>query len=256
MAVTVNNHTYYNEQQDRVNYLVPLKTIFKGVEHRSRAEADQHVIMDALDLRVDWEPYGIELPSGAKYLPDAYVRDSGILVEVKRDGIYDDKMSEKEWEAMEYFNDPNVDKTIIEGFEHLPIRGMVVSPRKQYLNDPEGEFALKHDYYKPAEEDMYEYILKILGVEGDSRFEDWSEDNLNFDHIRRAIIRGMKAKYEWGEKPVIMGYRNDASTQDLFEWYGSDKISDNEGEYLWDYMEKLQYRQLSNDKLSLVAKQV
>ena len=253
MAVTVNNHTYYTEKGDRVKYLVPLTTVFKGVDHRSRAEADQHVIMDALDLRVDWEPYGIELPSGRWYLPDAYIRDSGMLVEVKRDGIYDDSMSDTEWEAMEYFNDPEVDKFIVEGYENHPITGMVVSPRKQYINDPDGEYALKHEYYKQAEEDMYEYILKIIGVENDDRFQEWTEDNLNFVHIKRAIIRGMKAKYEHGGKPLVMGFRDRTPTQVLIDDYGTDKLSEHDGDYLWDYMAKHQYRQLSNERLDLAV---
>lgn len=253
MAVTVNGHTYYTEKGDRVKYLVPLTTVFKGVVHRSVTEADQHVIMDGLDLRTDWEPYGIELPSGEWYKPDVYVRDSGILVEVKRDGEYDDSLTDKHWEAMEYFNDPDVDKVIVKGYENHPIKGMVISPRKQYLNDPDGQYGDNHRYYKPAEDDMYEYILKILGVENDDRFLDRTEDNINFDHIRRVVMRAMKATYDHGGKPLIMGFRDRTPTQVLIDDYGTDKLSEHDGDYLWDYMDKHQHRQLSNKRLDLAV---
>lgn len=253
MAFVVKDHKYIRPGDNELKTLIPIATEFKGEEFRSRTEADQAVIFDALDLRVDWEPYGITLPSGERYLPDAYIRDSGILVEIKRDGIHDESMQPKHHEALEFFNDPDNYGIVVEGFEDHPITGMVVSPAKQYLNDPNGEFADYHEYRKKAEVEMYEYILTVMGVEDDPRFEEWSETNLNFDHVRRAIIRGMKAKYEHGQKPLVIGYRNITTKEDLIYEYGTDKIHQHTGKYLWDYMTRSQYRELSNSKLGLTS---
>ena len=36
-------------------------------------------------------------------------------------------------------------------------------------------------------------------------------------------------------------------------YYGTDKLSEHDGNYLWDYMDKHQYRQLSNERLDLAV---
>jgi hypothetical protein len=59
-----------------------IETRYKGYRFRSRLEARWAVFFDALGLRWEYEPEGFELPSG-RYLPDFYLPDHRVWVEVK-----------------------------------------------------------------------------------------------------------------------------------------------------------------------------
>lgn len=76
-----------------------IRTLYHGVEFRSRTEARWAVYFDLCGCRWEYEPegYSVELPDGnVKYLPDFYVHNvkyrnqhhDGLIVEVK--GVMDD----------------------------------------------------------------------------------------------------------------------------------------------------------------------
>lgn len=54
-----------------------IETTYKGYRFRSRLEARWAVFFDALGLRWEYEPEGVELPSGERYLPDFKVYGLG-----------------------------------------------------------------------------------------------------------------------------------------------------------------------------------
>lgn len=60
-----------------------IQTRYKGYNFRSRLEARWGVFFDALGIEWDYEPEGFELPDGTRYLPDFWLKDHGIWVEVK-----------------------------------------------------------------------------------------------------------------------------------------------------------------------------
>src|SRR5690242_11860421 len=75
-----------------------IETKYKGYRFRSRLEARWAVFFDALGLKWDYEPEGYELPVRKwstqdpydrgfevthRYLPDFYVHDCGLFVEIK-----------------------------------------------------------------------------------------------------------------------------------------------------------------------------
>lgn len=63
-----------------------IETIYKGYRFRSRLEARWAVFFDELDIKYLYEPQGYEKNIGGglyKYLPDFYLEDQKIWVEVK-----------------------------------------------------------------------------------------------------------------------------------------------------------------------------
>lgn len=69
------------------------ETLYNGYRFRSRLEARWAVFFDALGIRYEYEPEGYNLPNGIGYLPDFYLPDLKIWIEVK--GIHNKIDSDK-----------------------------------------------------------------------------------------------------------------------------------------------------------------
>lgn len=61
----------------------PIETQYKGYRFRSRLEARWAVFFDTLGLNWEYEPEGYDLGPAGYYLPDFYLRDKGLFVEIK-----------------------------------------------------------------------------------------------------------------------------------------------------------------------------
>ena len=61
-----------------------IETRYNGYRFRSRLEARWAVFFDKCNIRYEYESEGYELPNGKKYLPDFYLPDLDVHVEVKR----------------------------------------------------------------------------------------------------------------------------------------------------------------------------
>ena len=62
----------------------PIETYYNGYRFRSRLEARWAVFFDAGKIKYEYEPEGFDI-NGTRYLPDFYLSDLDIYVEVKRD---------------------------------------------------------------------------------------------------------------------------------------------------------------------------
>lgn len=62
-----------------------ITTRYKGYAFRSRLEARWAVFFDHLGIRWEYEPEGFELGNGLRYLPDFWLPDWGLWVEIKPD---------------------------------------------------------------------------------------------------------------------------------------------------------------------------
>ena len=60
-----------------------IQTEYNGYKFRSRLEARWAVFFDTLGIEYEYEPEGYELKNGMKYLPDFYLPDLNLWVEVK-----------------------------------------------------------------------------------------------------------------------------------------------------------------------------
>jgi len=63
--------------------LTPIETIYKGYRFRSRLEARWAVFMDTLGVRWEYESEGFNLGRAGWYLPDFFLPDLDIFVEIK-----------------------------------------------------------------------------------------------------------------------------------------------------------------------------
>lgn len=69
-----------------------ITTYYNGYKFRSRLEARWAVFFDAAKIRYEYEPEGFKLKNGLCYLPDFYLPDENMYVEVKppRKGAWKD----------------------------------------------------------------------------------------------------------------------------------------------------------------------
>ena len=68
----------------------PLETQYNGYRFRSRLEARWAVFMDCLDIKYSYEPEGFDLGEGGWYLPDFYLFQQEMFLEIKPYRHYDD----------------------------------------------------------------------------------------------------------------------------------------------------------------------
>jgi hypothetical protein len=61
----------------------PIETVWRGYKFRSRLEARWAVCFERLGLRWEYEPEGFVLPNQSRYLPDFYLPDQDLYVEIK-----------------------------------------------------------------------------------------------------------------------------------------------------------------------------
>lgn len=66
-----------------MNKIKPIETWYKGVKFRSRLEARWAVFFDAIGIRYEYEMEGFQMEDGTEYLPDFYLPDLDIWIEVK-----------------------------------------------------------------------------------------------------------------------------------------------------------------------------
>lgn len=73
---------------DPTQRVIAIPTRYKGYTFRSRTEARWCVFWDAMATRFEYEPEGLMLANGERYLPDFYLPDFKWFCEVKpSDGI-------------------------------------------------------------------------------------------------------------------------------------------------------------------------
>lgn len=60
-----------------------IETRYKGFRFRSRLEARWAVFFDVAEIEWQYEPEGLILPSGRRYLPDFFLPTLGLWIEIK-----------------------------------------------------------------------------------------------------------------------------------------------------------------------------
>lgn len=80
----------------------PIETYYNGYRFRSRLEARWALYFDERGIQYEYEPEGLVLHDGTKYLPDFYLPQFSCYFEVKRKSI---KGTEEETEARRKISD-------------------------------------------------------------------------------------------------------------------------------------------------------
>lgn len=79
----------------------PIETHYNGYRFRSRLEARWAVFFDAAGIKYEYEPEGFELKSGRKYLPDFWLLEFQIYVEIKPSLDPTDPSRREQYDAQE-----------------------------------------------------------------------------------------------------------------------------------------------------------
>ena len=195
----------------------PIETEYKGYKFRSRLEARWAVFFDALRIRYEYETEGFEWGDW-KYLPDFYLPDEDIYVEVKprRDGALDEL-----WRAIRVM-DANKKMLLIlrdipfdnRGnvwwfplYYHHPVTCDFEGVRVSIGFNKDGSYLVR-DWYicmkqrlfgVPVEKNVSE--VNDFDVEQDQAFP--ARYVLEEKELAEAYRKARQARFEHGEKPEV-----------------------------------------------------
>lgn len=197
--------------------LKAIQTEYKGYLFRSRLEAKWAVYFDLLGIRWEYEPEGLILSDGTKYLPDFYLSDFHCYFEVKRQSIKGtaeeetaiSKISNGQytdtWAGIIAFGDPVDDDLYIfcqesddggGGSYDDPITiGFNPDTRKPYLfayNDRR-----ERCFYTHFGDDMEEIPMVT------TEYGTYSYDDFVTKTVLGCRKRARQARFEYGETPRV-----------------------------------------------------
>ena len=185
----------------------PIETIYNGYKFRSRLESRWAVFFDAAGIRYEYEPEGFKSKNGFCYLPDFYLPNEDIYVEVKAPRY-------EKWEEM---------------YKALSFVGDKIKCLMVLTNIPSGETPIvlfPAIYYNPVIKDLtvihcpFVYGLNGPWVSIDGRCpktNPMDDNSLWFEDWEYAYQEGEPIeleKYELATEP-----RGDNSMNDLMDYY-------------------------------------
>jgi len=200
--------------------LKPIETEYKGYRFRSRLEARWAVFFDALGIRWEYEPEGVNVRDGTFYLPDFYLIDMHCYFEVKRKGLRGTKegkdavakisygMDCDSWAGIICFGDPMDDDLFIfcqesddggaGSYEGEVTIGRHPETKKPYLLAYEdGRERTFFDSFESIN------IIPMVTTEyGTYSYEDFVDSK-----VIRARRLARQARFEHGEMPMTRRYR-------------------------------------------------
>lgn len=188
--------------------IAAIETIYNGYRFRSRAEARWAVFFDAARIRYQYEPEGLQLSDGTRYLPDFFLPDCKTWFEVK--GVLDDIGKHKVEQLIVDSKMP-----VVVGYADFTFTAC----DNWSCPDPNFTIADKSDSMlcRCRECGKY-YFMGLVGIftclncgayDGDGHFEallygdghSWMSKN---DLVINALERARKARFEYGETPTII----------------------------------------------------
>ncbi len=75
---------------NKIYTIEAIKTAYKGIQYKSRLEARTAIFFDCLGLRFEYEPKFFEIEKDFWYVPDFYLRDLELWVEIKGPDLYEE----------------------------------------------------------------------------------------------------------------------------------------------------------------------
>lgn len=209
----------------------PIETEYNGYRFRSRLEARWAVFFDIARIKYVYEPEGFQLEDGTYYLPDFYLPEYDVYVEVKRntpDGI--SEITNKCWKAVVWggpikailvLSDIPEGRSVDGGIWHFPILYWNDGKRWGwwFFHDKHQDGGLVGqisgaNYTPPLYGRTEEYGIQAVSDEklrpwNPRRNEDytdeqliWLQEDFNPDTFK-AFAKARQARFEHGETPTI-----------------------------------------------------
>jgi hypothetical protein len=181
----------------------PIETVYNGYRFRSRLEARWAVFFDALGIEYEYEPEGFELPSGKRYLPDFYLPDDDVWVEIKGS-----KPNHSDIERIIEFCEWKCDITdvgtrfrlLVGGIPKLDNDDPPLVPCFIYASPEELRRFHKHEIEKITEQPLLDFVELIVSEHGEFIPGFWAP-NRGDDNLVAALIKARQARFEFGETP-------------------------------------------------------
>lgn len=184
----------------------PIETIYNGYRFRSRLEARWAVFFDLMGIEYQYEPEGFDLGEGYRYLPDFYLPNEDVWVEIKGK-----QLSEIEREKIERFCIAKCDFAnggskfrLLEG--EIPQEPTKLGddvfgiPAFSYISPDEFRRAIKQLEDREIDNPESGVLLLSLWVHG---MESW-----NYTNLKKALLKARQARFEHGETPTVEKERN------------------------------------------------
>jgi hypothetical protein len=189
-----------------------IETVYAGYRFRSRLEARWAVFFDAAGIKWDYEPEGFYL-DGVRYLPDFFLLDQEIYIEIKPRGFYGGRYDSDEMRKTQeklkklatgsgcnvflIIGSPNPDRWSddrddcprVIGF--APNKGVISS---KFFECPHCQCV---SLMLCAEHGFFSAICPCQGSEA---FEDTNYNPFKWPpRLRHAMVEGRQARFEHGE---------------------------------------------------------
>lgn len=176
----------------------PIETVYNGYRFRSRLEARWAVFFDAAGIRYEYEPEGFDLGDGIYYLPDFYLPDDDVWVEIKGKAL-----SDEEREKIERFCVAKCDLAnggsrfrLLEG--QIPNELIAVTenicgiPAFMYISPDEFEKGNQKMGWGFTEKLKSGVLLAAIWI-----------PSCGLDDMLNALDVARQARFEHGEKPAV-----------------------------------------------------
>ena len=192
----------------------PIETEYNGYRFRSRLEARWAVFFDAVSINYEYEPEGYNLPNGTRYLPDFYLPDFNIFVEVKASRDKDDGKARDFAIAASGFGEDAICGGILICYGQPYDNDMRFVSASESDDDGGGEYDT--DWGPPGKVHFgyfgtYDRQVCILIEDHKGRSFFWCNYVYTFDerqsnifitdNIYKAEIKARQARFEHGETP-------------------------------------------------------
>jgi len=229
-----------------------ITTIYHGYKFRSREEARWAVFFDAAGIKYLYEPEGMELPDGTRYLPDFYLPDEDIYIEVKpgAENRMDEIQKAKRFVGcginvllvLPSIPNPQAGESAVfwySAFYHSPLMRCVV---KTYISIVQDTY-LMSDSVKVAFLRQSTNDINPEDDEASGKIDTLSDEAFTgeYDHPLRAVFDGglirrcyeiaRQARFEFGETPKVEKLSDEYSGIMLAEGSADETIDDKFKEY-------------------------
>lgn len=186
----------------------PIETSYKGYKFRSRLEARWAIFFDELGIKWEYELEGFELPSGKRYLPDFWLSEMNIFVEIKASPEF---ISVKEFMKLVEFG--SLKKLMV--IFGVPAESIFGEHNKMILFQENYDFALEtiNDLLEmgASEEIAVNEAMGNIEDYGDVRFsmcpihKEWviikrKIDPIDYSLTSDASQKARSARFEFGER--------------------------------------------------------
>ena len=206
----------------------PIETIYNGYRFRSRLEARWAVFFDAAGIKYEYEPEGFKRQNGMCYLPDFYLPDENIYVEVKanRPGCWKELKKSMSFIGQDIpcllvlsdIPDPAATLWMFPVLYYHPVNQAILIRHCPFLYgyegpwvtlertgpEPGGEISTRYDATVYAdEEDVVNSIIRPHAEHSGSiiyAYYGISEEHFEKSFVNECLLKARRARFEHGEK--------------------------------------------------------